>query len=330
MGGLAISPEAGRVAVEEAGERPYGQAVAHLRRHHSILVSKKLLQRLTQMVGEFWLQSDDRGTERLLKEKLIPFPQLQEAPDRCCVFADGTMMHADGGWHEVRVGTVCSMAGEAMPKSSVARFADVEHFGAELWRKACQYGYTQASVKAFLSDGSHWIRGIAEMHFWEAVQILDWYHLSEHISKCANEVFGEGTEESRQWAGRIRAIMKEGKVDEALEQVERLPFRSKNKRQAKHELITYLTNNRDRVNYPYYRSLGLPIGSGEVEADCKVLVQARCKQSGMRWKKRGAERVLRVRCALRDGTFDKTWDQSGTSITAWHKQYLRQQQLQAA
>jgi hypothetical protein len=107
-----------------------------------------------------------------------------------------------------------------------------------LWRKACQYGYTQACVKAFLSDGSHCIRGIAEMHFWEAVQILDWYHLAENISKCANEVFGEGTEESRQWAARIRATMKEGEVDEALHEAERLPGRSTSKRQAKHELIT--------------------------------------------------------------------------------------------
>ena len=124
--------------------------------------------------------------------------------------------------------------------------------------------------------------------------------------------------------------MKEGEVDKALHEAERLPGRSSSKRQAKHELITYLANNRDRMNYPYYLSLGLPIGSGEVEADCKVLVQARCKQSGMRWGKRGGEQVLRVRCALRDGTFDQTWDQSGNSMTAWHKQHLRQQQLRAA
>ena len=128
----------------------------------------------------------------------------------------------------------------------------------------------------------------------------------------------------------MRQTMKEAKADEGLNEVEKLPARSEDKRQAKHELITYLTNNRDRVDYPRYRKLGLPIGSGEVEADCKVLVQARCKQSGMRWSKRGAEQVLRVRCALRDGSFSTLWDRPRQSITLWHKRRLRQQRREAA
>lgn len=330
MGGLAISPEAGRVVVQEAGERPYEQAAEHLRREHGIRVSKRFVEKLTQMVGEFWLERDDEEARAALRGKVIPLATSEQAPECCCVFADGTMVHADGQWHEVRVGTVCTEEKGRKRKSSIARFADVEQFGADLWRKACQHGYLQASRRAFLSDGSHWIRAIAELHFPDAVQTLDWYHLSEHLSKCANELFGEGTEESGQWAAQMRESMKEGKVQQGLSEVDKLLVRSENKRQAKHELITYLTNNRDRVDYPRYRGLGLPIGSGEVEADCKVLVQARCKQSGMRWSKRGAEQVLRVRCALRDGSFSTLWDSTRQSITLWHKRRLRQQQKQAA
>lgn len=327
---MAISPEAGRVVVEEAGERPYEQAVGHLERHHGIRVSKRFVEKVTQMVGEFWLQRDEADAQATLRGKGVALGVSEHAPERCCVLVDGTMVHTDGEWHEVRVGTVCSSCGGRKRKSSIARFADVDRLGADLWRKACQEGYQQASVRAFISDGSHWIRGIAELHFSEAVHILDWYHLAEHLSLCANVVFGEGTPESRQWAGRMREIMKEGRVDEALSEVEKVPGRSKNKRQAKHELITYLTNNRDRVDYARYRKLGLPLGSGEVEADCKVLVQARCKQSGMRWSKRGAEQVLRVRCALRDGSFPTLWDCPRDSITLWHKRRLRQQRREAA
>lgn len=119
VGGLAISPEA-------------GQAVAHLRRHHGIAVSEKLLERLTQTVGEFWLQRDDREAGRSWREKVVPFQESREAPDRRCVFADGTMVHLDGGWHEVRVGTVCNTTGERVRKSSIALLADVERFGADL------------------------------------------------------------------------------------------------------------------------------------------------------------------------------------------------------
>lgn len=314
---MAISPEAGRVAVEEAGERPYEQAVGHLRRHHGIRISKQFLERLTQMVGRFWLDGDDTEREANLRDKVIPRAEWEA--QRCCVFADGTMLPTDGEWHEVRVGTVCSTVGETTRKGSMARFLDVEPFGEELWRKACQYGYAGAALKAFLGDGSHWLWRIAELYFPEAVQILDWYHLAEHLSKCGHDVFGEGTQESKEWAARLRGIMRQGRVDEALREVEQLPGRAKNRRQAKHELITYLTNNRHRVDYPRYRRLGLPIGSGEVEAQCKTLVQARCKQSGMRWSKPGVEPVLRVRCALRDGSFDRQWDHRKASLTAWNK-----------
>ncbi len=127
----------------------------------------------------------------------------------------------------------------------------------------------------------------------------------------------------------MRQIIKLGKVEQALQELEKLRVGSKNKRQAKHELITYLMNNRERVDYPRYRAVGLPIGSGEVEADCKALVQARCKQSGMRWTESGAERVLRVRCALRDGSFDTLWDHGTGSITVWHRRRLRQQRRKA-
>ncbi len=76
--------------------------------------------------------------------------------------------------------------------------------------------------------------------------------------------------------------------------------------------------------------LGLPIGSGEVEADCKTVVQAPCKQSGMRWSAKGTEQVLRVRCALKDESFQALWDHPGESMTAWHKRSLRQEQTIAA
>jgi len=59
----------------------------------------------------------------------------------------------------------------------------------------------------------------------------------------------------------------------------------------------------------------LPIGSGEVEADCKVLAQARCKHSGMPWSKRGAEQLRRARCALRNGSFHPLWEHRRESIT---------------
>jgi hypothetical protein len=69
-----------------------------------------------------------------------------------------------------------------------------------------------------------------------------------------------------------------------------------------------LENNQQHMRYPDYRAAGLPIGSGQVEAQCKTLVGGRCKQGGMRnWTYAGAEGVLRMRTARQDGTFDGLW-----------------------
>jgi hypothetical protein len=47
--------------------------------------------------------------------------------------------------------------------------------------------------------------------------------------------------------------------------------------------------------YDKYRIKDMHIGSGIAESSCKCLVQARLKQSGMRWTETGAESILQLR-----------------------------------
>jgi hypothetical protein len=151
-----------------------------------------------------------------------------------------------------------------------------------------------------------------ETRFSLAIQILDFWHVCEHVCGCARALFGEGADAATQWSWHVKGLLRAGLTDEAIGEVRRLrPGRSKEKAEAKRQLLGYLINNRSRMDYPRYEALGLPIGSGEVEAQCKTLVQQRCKQAGMRWSRAGIESLLRVRCGLRDGRFEKavaTWN----------------------
>ena len=57
----------------------------------------------------------------------------------------------------------------------------------------------------------------------------------------------------------------------------------------------------------HLRQQGFFIGSGVVEAGCKTVIGARCKQSGMFWGKRGAENILALRCIHASRRLDDFW-----------------------
>ena len=52
-----------------------------------------------------------------------------------------------------------------------------------------------------------------------------------------------------------------------------------------------------------------PIGSGVIEAACKMIIKQRLCNSGMKWKEDGAKAVLCLRCVNKsDGKWAQIWD----------------------
>ena len=62
----------------------------------------------------------------------------------------------------------------------------------------------------------------------------------------------------------------------------------------------YFSNNRERMNYPKFRAMGLCVATGVVEGGCKNIVGARLKHGGMRWTVAGANAIIALRCAVRE------------------------------
>jgi hypothetical protein len=193
---------------------------------------------------------------------------------------------------------------------SQARFLPPDEIGWLLVMMARSAGYPNARLQAFIADGATWLWRLQEQYFGGAIAILDWYHLAEKVHTSANGYFGETSTAAQEWAKRIKDSLWNGRSQEVLTEVRALEkqARSPTRREAIHALRTYLENQAGYIDYPRYRELGLSIGSGPVEAQCKSLVGGRCKQAGMRdWTSAGAEGVLRLRAARQDGTFDGMW-----------------------
>jgi len=89
-------------------------------------------------------------------------------------------------------------------------------------------------------------------------------------------------------------FIERGEVWEVLAALRELGPRRKATRKVVEELVTYLTNNKDRMDYPEYRAKGYRVSSGSVESANYHVTGARLKQQGMRWSEKGAAKLSRL------------------------------------
>ena len=65
----------------------------------------------------------------------------------------------------------------------------------------------------------------------------------------------------------------------------------------------YFRSNMERMKYGAFVASGIFVGSGVIEAGCKVIVGNRMKHAGMHWSKDHAEKMISLRCAVRNDEF---------------------------
>ena len=145
-----------------------------------------------------------------------------------------------------------------------------------------------------------------------ATQILDFYHAVEHLSRAAEAIFGKQQPRAAQWHAKYRARLLEDRdglesVLRSLRYYRRRLRRGSERRQVVDRVIRYYGRNAERMRYAEFRSRGLPIGSGVVEAACKCIVNARLKRSGMRWTREGGQHVLNLRVRVKSGEWGLFW-----------------------
>jgi len=76
--------------------------------------------------------------------------------------------------------------------------------------------------------------------------------------------------------------------------------------------LGYFENNAHRMRYQHFRSLGMFVGSGAVEAGCKAVIGQRLKLSGMHWSCSGATGILTLRCQQASNRWEEIWQQPAT------------------
>lgn len=73
----------------------------------------------------------------------------------------------------------------------------------------------------------------------------------------------------------------------------------------------------DAVNYDYFRAIGLPIGSGEVESAPRYIPQKHLKIPGATWHPDAINPMLALRIIRPNGWWDDFWmQQSARAMVA--------------
>ena len=183
-------------------------------------------------------------------------------------------------------------------------------FARRILREAERRGFDKAERRVILGDGAPWIWNFADEHFPDAIQIVDIFHAKGHPFEVAKAIYGIGSEIGDHWARKRREELDEGRVDEV---IAALRSHAETCEEARKN-AGYFSSNRERMNYPKFRAMGLCVATGVVEGGCKNIVGARLKQGGMRWTVAGANAIIALRCAVESNRFDDFWKRRAGAI----------------
>jgi Uncharacterised protein family (UPF0236) len=281
---------------------PYRRAARELHMLCAIDVSASTLQRQAKATGERISQAWQQQQARLWAQQ--PVNALYK-PSRAYVSMDGVLILVDKQWREVKLGLSYerNASGEVMHKQFYATLKNSQHFGMRLRTLAARSGALDCADVAVVADGGEWIWQETGKYFAQRLQILDYYHVSEHLWEVGRARFGEGSEAAKVWVGQQEQRLLEDRVGEVIADLTQWHPSGEAKQDLRRRQLAYLSTHAHRMRYKSYRDAGYHIGSGVIESGCNGTIQDRMKAPGMRWKSEGAEAMLHLRtawCSERD------------------------------
>lgn len=305
----AYTPALARLmCLEGADEAGFEKAERHLAETGGIHVSARQIQRVVQRVGTSAQSWQER--EGPLGSTQAPILYVSGdgtgIPMRKEVLAGRRGKQPDGSAKtaQVYLGCVftqhgCDSKGHPVrdyeSTSYVSSMDAIDQFGPLLRREALRRGMGTASQVVLLIDGAVGLAHMGRDCFKDAVQIVDFFHAMEHAGTVVEALIGKDhpnyKARVRRWAKRLLRNGVRNLVDES-----RKESRGGPQEATVDSALAYFETNLDRMQYGTFRKRGFFIGSGVVEAGCKTVIGARCKQSGMRWSEAGAENILALRC----------------------------------
>jgi hypothetical protein len=193
---------------------------------------------------------------------------------------------------------------ERLVRTCVSSMMCSDEFGPLVAGEAQRRGFYQASRRAFLGDGQAWNWTLHAVHFPDFVPILDFVHPLGYVYDAAKilapadpwPLYLRATTSC--WQGQVANFLDELHAWQAAHPTSRdETLADDDPRSVIQTTVTYLENNRTRMDYPTYRRQGLPISTYMIESLIKE-INYRVKGTEKFWNRpAGAEQILQIRAA---------------------------------
>ena len=273
---------------------PFELATDELKAVCGIDVSSTTVQNYAKQIGE---RIGREWDDLLAQLNRGDAPTSGYRPKRLYESMDGVKVHIGGGWRDVKLGVAYLRDG---PDNRVTHAVyqgstdDSRAFGPKMLAIGHRLGANCCRDIELVADGADWIWQETGKYQPGCVQVLDFYHLCQHLWAAADAWFGPETNEGRQWIKQQKERLLGDEADAVIAEVISWQTRKKTSKVIKRRLIAYLQTHRHRINYKTLREQGYDIGSGIMEASCKTVVKSRLARAGMRWEEPGASAILNV------------------------------------
>jgi hypothetical protein len=301
------TPKFSKMVSQKYSQTGSRQVQCDLKDNHGRSISHTYIQNISQAVGKVALSKS--SWEYTTGVEPSDVSSIGFSLDGTC------MLMCEDGWRQAMVGSI-SLYDEKGERMHTTYIAGAPEYGKETFLSDFTKGIEK--IKKTYPDKLY--VGVADgaAENWKFLQplvdteVLDFFHATEYLAKVSNAAFKRKLE-AEEWLKQTSHILKheEGGAKLLLDAMKSL---SKKKiSQAKKEIIetaiTYFTNHLHQMDYESLLSKNLPIGSGVIEAACKVIIKQRMCNSGMKWTDNGAKNILVLRCFNEtDGKWKQFWD----------------------
>lgn len=239
---------------------PFGTAAREMEIICGVRLSASTVRREAQAVGRA-LEQAWAHEEQLVHKNKAPLPA--QRPPRLHLSMDGVLLFVGGEWREVKCAVAYETGKDAHGQANgvktaryCATLARSASFGRRVRTLAHRAGSGRCSRVGIVADGAAWIWQETGKHFPQSVQVLDFYHVCEHLWQVARLRFGQGSAEAAAWMEEQKERLLRDKAEQVRHAVAQWVPVTHEGREVRRKVVSYLETHAHRMGYGSLRQAG--------------------------------------------------------------------------